>query len=72
MQDPFINVLVDELNKLKDNNTVEDIDEIDDYLNPKTISETNKNSSKHCTRNKWSGYLKYPMVWAMESKVNKQ
>ena len=47
MQDPFINVLVDELNKLKDNNTVEDIDEIDDYLNPKTISETNKNSSKH-------------------------
>ena len=42
---PFINVLVDEVNKLKDNDTVKDIDEVDDYLNPKTISETNENSS---------------------------
>ena len=52
LQDPFINVLVDELNKLKDGDTVKDIDKVDYYLNPKTISETNKNSSKHCTRNK--------------------
>ena len=52
LQDPFINVLVDELNKLKESDTVKDIDEVDDYLNPKTISETNENSSKHCTRNK--------------------
>ena len=50
--DTFINVLVDELNNLKDSDTVKDIDEEDDYLNPKTISETNENSSKHCTRNK--------------------
>ena len=52
LQDPLINVLVDELNKLKDNDTVKYIDEVDDYLNPKTISETNENSSKHFTRNK--------------------
>ena len=45
--DPCINVLDDELNKLKDSDTVKDIDEEDDYLNPKTISETNENSSKH-------------------------
>ena len=50
--DTFINVLVDELNKLKDNDTVEGIDEVNDYLNPKTISETNENSSKRFTRNK--------------------
>ena len=43
--DPFINVLDDELNKLKDKDTVEGIGEVNDYLNPKTISETNENSS---------------------------
>ena len=48
----LFSVLVDELNKLKESDTVKDIDDVDDYLNPKTISETNKNSSKHCTRNK--------------------
>ena len=47
LQDPFINVLVDKLNKLKESNTMKDIDKVDDYLNPKTISETSENSSKH-------------------------
>ena len=40
LQDPFINDLVDDLKKLKDYDTVEG------------KSETNENSSKHCTRNK--------------------
>ena len=37
--------LLANLNKLKESDTVKDIDEVDDYLNPKTISETNENSS---------------------------